>query len=108
MPPLGDRVCGEAAGTKDAVKLVLESWPSTDLVHHRWTISLPMCGAKPERDPASPASHHRETHSPSAPVPLTPPRCQYATSPPESPSARPERSAASPTPPLSHRRHRAA
>src|SRR5437763_6981650 len=47
----------------------------------------PVVRAKPERDPSSPAAHHRETHLPSAPVPLAPPRCQYATSPPESPGA---------------------
>jgi hypothetical protein len=64
--------------------------------------------ARPRRDPASPAAHHRETHSPSVPVPLTHPRCRYATSPAGSPSARPEPSAASPTLRLPRRCHRAA
>ena len=45
----------------------------------------------------SPAAHHRETHSPSAPALLSPQRCRCATPPAESPSARPEPSAASPT-----------
>jgi hypothetical protein len=78
------------------------------MVHQKWTTSLPPCGRKPKTDPVSPAAHHRETHSPSAPVPLTHRRCRYATSPPGSPGARPELPAAPPTLPLPHRRHRAA
>ena len=79
----------------------------------RWLVSLRGSSAsgswpKPKRDPASPAAHHRETHSPSAPVALTRPRCRCATSQAASPSVQREPPAASPTPPLLHRRHRAA
>jgi hypothetical protein len=68
----------------------------------------PAVWAEFRRDSAWPVAHRRETHSPSAPVSLIPPRCLCVMSLAGSPSARREPSAASPTLPLPRRRHRVA